>query len=353
MSEISRDHHYVSQAYLRNWSDDGDHIYAYRTLVSHENVRKWNLRSIRGIAYHRDLYTTVDAAGDEYDDFERWLAAKFEQPAVETIERVISGRRLSPEDWHQLALFFAAQDVRTPASFLECMDRWADDLPELLKKTLSEAVRRIKEISLKGDQPATPPEASPLDYPVNVAVEIQSSSDEDVALIHAQVTAGRRLWIQSMRHLLSGTANKLRRHRWSIAKPAGNLEWITSDHPALKLNYHSKGKYDFKGGWGSPGTELILPISPNHLLYTQVDRKAQPRFTFSEEKTREMQKLLAGRAHRWILARKAMKHIAQFRPRIIDASVFEAEQEAWRSWHEDQRVAEMEDNPRVSPQEHS
>ena len=129
MSELSRDNHFVSRAYLRNWSDDGDRLYAYRTLVSHENVSQWTLRSIRGIAFQKDLYTSVDAEGNEYDDFEHWLADEIEKPALEAINRAISGRRLSSSDWRHMALYFAAQDVRTPANFLECMDRWRHELP--------------------------------------------------------------------------------------------------------------------------------------------------------------------------------------------------------------------------------
>jgi hypothetical protein len=41
----------------------------------------------------------------------------------------------------------------------------------------------------------------------------------------------------------------------------------------IPLNYYARGRYDFKGGWGNKGTEILLPLSPHHLLYTRVGHR--------------------------------------------------------------------------------
>jgi hypothetical protein len=110
----------------------------------------------------------------------------------------------------------------------------------------------------------------------------------------------------------------------------------------LRLNYYyEQGTYDFKGGWGSQGTDLILPLSPRHLLYTQVGAEAPDRFTFSNEMTSTIQRFLAERAHRWVFARRPTETVARFRPRRIDAAAVAAEKAAWQRWHNDHRRAEV------------
>ncbi len=148
------------------------------------------------------------------------------------------------------------------------------------------------------------------------------------------------MWLWQIRHLLNSVAKGLAEHKWSIAHPAAGLEWITSDHPTLRLNYHSANAYDFDGGWGSRGTELILPISPKHLLYTKIGSKAAPRFAFSADETRGLQRLLAERAHRWIFASEPVSDVAKLRPRVVDATAFEAEEQFWRDWHDAQCASE-------------
>lgn len=123
MPQITRDNHFVPQFYLKKWSKNGTHIWAYRTLVSHQSNPEWKLRAIRGVAFQRDLYTSIEN-GEEIDEFERWIESNYEQPVQESIQKVIKNKNLTNLDWECLALFVAAQDVRTPTSYLESMKRW-------------------------------------------------------------------------------------------------------------------------------------------------------------------------------------------------------------------------------------
>ena len=42
--------------------------------MPHPAVPEWERRSVRAVAYQRDLYTSL-MSGDEADEFERWIAA--------------------------------------------------------------------------------------------------------------------------------------------------------------------------------------------------------------------------------------------------------------------------------------
>lgn len=128
--------------------------------------------------------------------------------------------------------------------------------------------------------------------------------------------------------------------------PNGEAEWPLTDHPVLRLNYYKAGQYDFRGGWGNKGSEILMPLSPRHLLYVQVGKRLANRFDFSDEHTQLVQRLIVERGHRWVFALHPATWIAQFKPRMIDALAFSAEQAAWARWHSDQSRAEMrlEDN---------
>src|SRR6266481_3728408 len=118
MRTPARDNHFVPQFYLRRWADSGAaQVMAYRTVVSRPEVPEWSPRSIKGVAFHRDLYAVLSSP--ELDEFERWIATEFEEPSQETLDRALKGDRLTARDHERLGSFFAAQDVRTPASFFE------------------------------------------------------------------------------------------------------------------------------------------------------------------------------------------------------------------------------------------
>jgi len=339
-SNITHDSHYVPQAILRRWSEDGIGVYAYRILVSNASVPEWKRRPIRGLAYQRDLYTSF-AGNREADAFERWIAEEFEQPGLAAIEAVVAGRHLKPDNWRCLARFVAAQDVRTPLSYFESMKRWDQEMPAILDNTLAEAVIKLQAAKDQGIKLETKSKPNPFDGLFRVKTELPTDPASDQAFLHAEVTLGRPMWIASMRHLVTGAANVLSNHRWSVAGPYGKEEWPLTDHPVLRLNYYEPGRYDFCGGWNNPGSELIMPMSPKLLLYVQVGKKVPNRFNFSSEKTRLLQGLLAQRAHRWIFATQPLPWVAQARPRLIDPEMLRAEEAGWKRWHKEQSRAEV------------
>src|SRR6185295_615598 len=108
MSDITRNTHYVPQATLRRWSENGSHVYAYDILVPHANVPDWQRRGIKRVARQGDLYTTLEGA---------------EEPGQEAIEKLLNKQRMSPLDWKSVARFVALQQMRTPLYFVEFVKR--------------------------------------------------------------------------------------------------------------------------------------------------------------------------------------------------------------------------------------
>ena len=191
---IARDNHYVPQALLRRWSSDGKTVSAYRLLVPSPPVPLWVSKPIRGLAYHRDLYTDSAGGGDS-DTVESWLTTHIEQPGNDAIEKVISGKRLSREDWHALARYIAAQDLRTPQSFMEKMSQWEEHVREILNEVPA-FLREFEEAKRQGTALKSDPRTNELpDLPIKIHIERSADSEAAQATLGVEVTLGRRLWL--------------------------------------------------------------------------------------------------------------------------------------------------------------
>ena len=335
-----RDNHYVACMYLKRFATASGHVLTYPILVAHERVPLWKRSSIKGIAYRAHLYTRIVASG-QTDEFETWLNEEFETPAEEALRKATEDMRLTPGDWQKIIRFVAAQDVRTPARLFESTQRWNKAAPTMLEETLQESVRRLELAKSRGDE-IKPVKAPNSEYlPVRITSTIKPG--EEFGEIKAEMIVGRGLWLFNIRTLLTGTLKVLLEQKWSILTPPEGLEWFTSDDPVVRLNYYDENNYDFKGGWGNPGTEIFLPLSPRHLLYTKVGHPRPPRGTVVDRVKAEMiRHFIAEHAHRYIFSKSADAAILKLRHRTIDAAVLQDENEQWSRWHEEQTRAERE-----------
>jgi len=214
------------------------------------------------------------------------LIHEFEAPAKLVISKIVSEGRLSPDDWIILIRFLAAQDVRTPSRLSESLERWDTTLPDLIQTTLENAVNEL-EAAQKENRPVRKSHIAHTEF-IPMRVQTESDHKSKTATIKAECVSGRGLWLYSLKHLLTKTVNILLGYKWSILKPPKNMNWITSDDPVIKLNYFNPEKYDFKGGWGSKGTEILFPITPNHLMYTKIGERPPLKGTIVPEELAEM-----------------------------------------------------------------
>jgi hypothetical protein len=336
--EFHRDNHYVPQAYLKNWGDASNRIWAYRLLVSHHNVPLWKHTSIKGIAYHAHLYTRVVADGMT-DEVEHWLNSEFEEPATEAIQKVINDNQLTPKDWSSLIRFVAVQDVRTPARLVEMLQRWSRTLPELMDNTLRESVQKMEALKREGKPLDRGSYADAKYFPMKVTTELVPGKEHGI--LKAETVAGRGLFLFTLKHLLVNTVDALLAHKWTILRSPKGLNWLTSDDPVVKLNYFSPEQYDFGGGWGKVGTEIYLPLSPQHMLYTKVGTKPPTRGTVvSADLANWLQRFTIEHAHRFVFGASTDEIVFQRRPRKVDPVAFTNEAEQWMRWHEEQTIAE-------------
>jgi len=336
MQGLRKDNHYVPKLYLKQWASDNE-IPTYRLLVPHEKLQPWKSHSLSGIAFHEHLYTRV-LGGEATDEFERWLHEEFENPIDAVIGRAVREERLSPGDWNLLIRFAVAQDVRTPAYLLEFLTRQSESLPALLDETVEDCVKnfqsRLKDHNVSSD----PPEDADL-FPLKVTVQRYPEGDGG---LKAEIVVGRSLWLWNIRRILTSTIKKLPKKGWTILHAPDGLEWPTSDNPLIRLNFKSEAQYDFKGGWGVLNGDILLPLSPKHLLCTCIGNRARLRGTTLDIPTAQMiQRFIVEHAHRYVFSRKPFD-VHTIRPRVVSVEAYKREKDAWDRWGREQGDAEAE-----------
>jgi len=215
---------------------------------------------------------------------------------------------------------------------------WQKTLPELVENTLRNSVRELTAARKEGRAPTSRSHPFVHEFPARVTTEIEAGAEH--GKLRLETIPGRALWLFSLRHLLTETVAVLVRHRWTILRPPRGFTWLTSDNPVIRLNYYKPGHYDFEGGWGRDGCELLLPLSPEHLLYTKIGDRPLGKERISEELAKLIQRMTIEHAHRFVFGVDADPIVERIRPRKVDAVVFKEEIQFWKRWHEEQGEAE-------------
>ncbi len=337
--------HYVAQLNLKRWTGVDSMLSRYSLLVPHENVPPWKRSSTAAIGYHQHLYTRV-AGGKETDEVEKWLNQEFETPAELPIGRAVSEQHLTSEDWRAILRFLLMQDARTPASFVKFRARHIQNLPGIVQNVVQGSVQKLMEAKLAGKVIQPQVSAAAADFPSQITTHMEPGAE--FGTMKTEIPVGRSLWLWSLRQPYTHTMEAIYRLRTTILRPPAGMNWVTSDDRVVKLNYHSATQYDFGGGYGHPGTEILFPLSPQHLLYAKVGHR--PSFhkyqRVPESTGYAMQKVLIEHAHRMIFAVAPDPMVEKSRPRHVSMEDYKHEAAQWEQWHKEQSAAEA---PIVKP----
>ena len=261
-------------------------------------------------------------------------------PAAPILKKACSGEKLSHKDLKILLPFVALQDVRNPARWFEFRQRAEQTLPEIMNSILLE-LKHLLESGQKREAPTPSARESAL-FPSRVFTE--TDEYQPTARVGVEMPVSRSLWLGQIRHTLTITYKVLLKHKWTILRPAIGWNWFTSDRPLVRLNYYKHRHYDFNGGWNSRGSEILFPLSPKYLLYTQIDNPSVPQHgSFcSPEFTLLVRKIIAENAYRYIYSHYEDPLVAWHMPRIVNREKFIWEQKYWNQWHSSNVITENE-----------
>lgn len=332
---VAHRNHYIPQFYLKNWSLDGKTIQTYSILVSNANVPYWTQQPIKSSAVWNDFYTRME--GDtEIDDFEHWFDREFEAPAKPIFDKLLDGQRISEEESITLSHFVFSQYVRTPAAYLRLRAQSIQAFPAVIDKTISKLNMGIKEMQ-KGR--LTPQFDGPISnslFPMKVAIDKERSAVEVKALI------GRGSYLDSLRHLLTHTLKVAERHDWQVLHAAENISFPTTDDPVICMNYRNEHDYDFKGSWGIRNCNILMPLSPRMILFTQIgERGPYHNLDFSPQFSQLFRRMIIQHAHRYVYADRPQKGMLELNARVVSRDLYEQEKQSVAGWHIEQIQAEQ------------
>lgn len=161
--------------------------------------------------------------------------------------------------------------------------------------------------------------------------------------LHVEHVTGRKHWMWAIRSGLrsNGQLAQLERYKWTIVKAPAGVPFFLTDNPAVCVRRRHDGSQSLDGGWGTLQSKLMLPLSPNHLLYYQVGIPMQDRYTTAHPLWAEQLRAdLADAALRSFYCPTPDETLPRYRPRKIDRARFREEAAQWAAFGHEQSRAE-------------
>lgn len=229
----------------------------------------------------------------------------------------------------KLVRFLAAQCVRTPAWHLKQYSNWKPTFPSVLQETMAQISHDLSSFPLP-DIKKLPANNDHNLLPLKISKTGITSGDKE--FVKVETILGKGMWIFAMKHFLTNTYKILEGHCWKVVTTAPGILFPTSDDSIICLNYYGEDKYDFYGGWGKTGCEILFPLSPTKILYTQIgDEYDQEHFT--PQISRLIRKYIIEHAHRRVYSQSPNNDILNIHPRIVNSQLFNYEEQQLNDWY--------------------
>ena len=286
-----------------------------------------------------DFYSRHSSTA-ELDEFETWLTNTYEEPGQEAIEKLLRQNRMQPADWDRISMFVAVQQRRTPLAFLEFSERWSD----LANQSLEHSVRQLEQRLIESRRTGIPIEHEPKEDHLTGTVRVvrQDDPETEQAAFGLEIASMRSVWMADFKRLLRDNAGTITGTRWQTVVPAGDGQWVLTDHPTLNIIYEGPGRYEFKAGWGQAKANFFMPLSPRLALLTEIGQHKTGRSEATPQLTELLQRMQVERAFRAVFALDEPAWVERIRPRVIDLKRATEEQEMWEKWDPDQARSEAE-----------
>ncbi|KWW35852.1 MAG: hypothetical protein F083_2390 [bacterium F083] len=318
---VSRNNHYLSQMYLRNWTRDRK-VYVYNLLVPDERIPLWIKRGTASIGSYDSMFVRL-SNGEEVDDIEKDFAKNYEDPAKDALDKAINGRQMTEDDWYSLIEFVACHIVRSPMFINEVLRIQKEALPNALEDLKETLPHITKEEALQFSKT----------YEDNTMFPLHISEAEKVdsehTMIKIETVIGKQSYLWAMEYLLKKTTYILHQHKWSIATVDDSVSLPTTDNPVVFLNYNNMDNYSLDGAWNSSNTNIIFPISPKKMLICQVGVKCNPRITFNKEMSEFFKKVIVENAYKTVISQDVDNSIPLIRARVVDNKEYQSEKNMW------------------------
>lgn len=339
--QVTHKNHYVPQFYLKNWSNNGNTIFTYETIVPNKNKKLWRSGSIKTSSCWSDFYTLhIDGIDD--DSFEKELDRKYENPAKRVFDKVRLDISLTTEEQAILVEFLIIQMVRTPQWFLKSSkilrDSFESTFQNSVNKTISDfelgKLPKAKKEELKKYRPET-----------KYVQPIKLTIDKEKSQLVATTYTGRLSFLSTIEQIVNGFIGRmLRSYNWVILKAPDGLYFPTSDNPVVIAGFMSGKEPTFDCGLGANNVDIFLPLDPSHILFTETGKSKAwlKKLELNIELMKRLQQGILQNPSQYIYSKNPINNIEQIRPRIINKDLYEFIIFGRNNWHSTQSELENE-----------
>ncbi len=255
--------HYVPRSYLERFTYDGDHLYVFDKFS--KEIRPANKRDVAQERYFYDIpleaiKPDVAARLNRDPQLEEKALGALESSFTDSynaVLKVADNQPLSNEHRKTMALCVSVQFLRTRTTRNRLTEAYEKGTEALLNTALRMASRLAN-----------------TDHADKLKAEVKKYDKQRAAILH-----GSFMWDSK---LVSQLAATLYHHIWFVGVNTTPQPLFTSDHPvvtqsAMKPAPLSAKKSDNEievlieldsgiAGFGSPGVEVIFPLTPNKVL---------------------------------------------------------------------------------------
>ena len=314
---LSRNNHYLSQMYLKNWSTDNK-VEVYELLVPNSNYPIYNSKSIKGVGSYNSMYVRL-SNNVEIDDIEHMFSTDYETPAKVSLDKAVQGEKLSYEDWYKLIDLIACHIVRSPKYIFQVLETGRKETPKILK-TLKEEIGDLKVYK------------SPIEEPISFPINITKEEHEDYTDFKIETIIGKQVYLHTMNNMLKTIKERLHKENWSIITLDESVQVPTTDNPVVFLNYYDANNYNLNGNINTKDSNILFPISPNKIICCQIGKKTKRRITANKELSELLKKVIVENAYRIVISKDKDLEIPLIRDRVVDEQLFLEEKTSWSNF---------------------
>lgn len=335
--KVSRNNHYLSQMYLDAWKNDDNKVLVYELLVPNEKCPMWKSKSIKSVGSYDSMFVRLKNR-IEVDDIEQWFRDRYETPAKQSLEHAINDEKITVDEWHCLIDFVACHIVRSPAFLIKTLD-YGKKCESIFQEVLSEISNMKEEDFIKTKERSNYSNNKDELFPFKMT---NIGEEGNNVIFKAETIIGKQFYLWNMKNLLENTSKILHKHKWGIITVDDKVVLPTSDDPVICLNYNNQNEYDFGGGWGKKNCNILFPISPKKILYTQVGVKVKPRMNIDYETSLLFKKMIVEHSHRKVISTYADKDFVIIKPRYVNESEYQREKKMWKDFQKDYLEKEID-----------
>lgn len=260
--------HFVPQAYLRAWAEDGDYIVAYPTARDAAFIKP----NTKNIGQETGLYP---------DDLESALNREIETPMGPIIHRINAGGSVQEEDKQIVANYFRSLIDRSPMARELVTSRVPEAAAEIHQK-LDAALDKLlvagaDAISIKRRR-------------AEIAEACRKAGGTSDAIWHMALRPGRE----------SATTNMIASMNMAVFSAPPTKHFFTSDRPAMR---------PLRGIYGGRDA-FLLPLGPHKVL--AISMASLQNFTMTNQDVSMINMRLSAEADRWVITSRAESWIRRF-----------------------------------------